>query len=188
MMGRATVDADHHRFRGKMVLSMETNGDVIVEFTSSVLFGSQREDFVFAVVGDTTRILDRERGQFYEEEAAERYLGESLGIDFDVAEVLRLALGGYPACESLRDLGVRTNSSGRVTLDGHVGGEPFRAVFRDGDGRLHEVSWPVFLRSGERDLVHVSYDWGDPGVPGPSRLVIRFERREWRCRISQITS
>ncbi len=69
---------------------------MVFEFTSTILFGQEREDFVFSLSSDTLRIVDRERGAYYEGDDAVWFLAESLEADFDVPQALSLAFGGQP--------------------------------------------------------------------------------------------
>ena len=82
--GKATVNANQYQIRGIIRAEFHPFGDVYMDFSSSVLFGSQIEDFFLSLVSDTLRIVDRERGQIYEGEQAAEFLREALAMDFDV--------------------------------------------------------------------------------------------------------
>jgi hypothetical protein len=182
--GRATVDANQYKVRGKILIDARAPGEAVIEFTSTVLFGHAREDFLFSSVGDTLRIIDRERGAYYEGEEAESYLAQSLDTDLDVRLLLRLALGGRPSCEELMDVGLRTEATGGMVCTGEHMGRRFRVVFGS-DRRLREIEWPVPSRMHGMDSLRVSYEW-TPGEGGGDRLrglTLTLERREWRCKV-----
>lgn len=188
LSGSATIDADQRRFRGRMAIKARPSGDIVAEFSGGVLFGAQREDFVFSLASDTLRILDRERGHYYEGDDASAYLRESLGLAFDVAGTVALALGGRPPCDALAGIEVRGGGSGEASVRGRHLGEPFQAVFGGAGGRLREVEWPVRFDGGERDRLRVRYDWAGGPANGPLReVVLGFEERPWRCRIISTT-
>jgi hypothetical protein len=66
MRGRATFDVDSYRVRGRFDLQLAANGDAVLEFAGSTLLGGHREDAVISLSSDTLRVLDRERGHYYE--------------------------------------------------------------------------------------------------------------------------
>ncbi|MDH3215581.1 MAG: hypothetical protein OEN01_04710 [Candidatus Krumholzibacteria bacterium] len=181
--GKATVDANQYRVRGIINLEAIPTGDVFLEFRSSILFGGQVEDFFFSVVSDTIRVLDRERGQFYEGEDAEQLLSESLEMDFGVREALRLALGAHPPCDEVGDVRVRRNGAGAI-VDGRLPTGSFHIEFSRDNGRLKEVVWPLLDRR-MADRLRAEYEWGGTGTEalGLRGMVIYLEEREWRCRI-----
>jgi hypothetical protein len=185
LVGSATVDADQHRLRGKVDLRVESNGDIYLDFTSTILFGARREDFFFSLVNDTLRVVDRERGAYFEEENAEAFLSESLGMAFGVREALGLAMGHPPACHALRELEMRGGESGEVRFDGRVVDADFRVIFGASGRRLQELNWPVQLDDGE-DRLKVTYDWkmGEDGRFALRQVVMWLEYREWRCRLT----
>jgi hypothetical protein len=171
--------------KGQILLEASSPGAIVFEFTSTVLFGHGREDFVFSLVSDTLRIVDRERVAYFEGEAAARFLAESLEADFDVPRTLELAFGSHPPCDELSGVRCDAGSSGEIVCRGTRFGKPFRAAFALEDGRLEEAYWPV--RSGQSgvDRLSVDYEWrqGDAGGPTLSGVVLWLEGREWRCRI-----
>lgn len=182
--GKATIDANQNRIRGKIHVDVESPDQIVFEFTSSILFGSKREDFVFSLVQDTLRIIDRERGAYYEGEEAEEVLRESLEADFPVASVLTLALGGHPDCDQLDELNYKLGSDGKVVFSGKQSGRPFRVAFAAGNRKLEEISWPVFSRDGGSDQLEVEYRWETAAEGGGLReVVMSLESKQWRCKI-----
>ena len=182
--GHATVDADQYKVRGQIQLDARAPGEVVLEFTSAVLFGQAREDVVFSSVDDTLRIVDRERGAYYEGVDAESFLARSLDTDLDVRRVLVLVFGGCPPCAELSDVRLTPRSSGSMVCTGTCDGDRFRVVFDEGR-RLEEIDWPVRYRLHGSDRLRVSYEW-EPGAAGEKTLralTVSFEKREWRCKI-----
>ncbi|MCZ6765349.1 MAG: hypothetical protein O7D32_00315 [bacterium] len=184
LMGRATIDANEQRLQGKIILQATPDGDVTFEFTSTVLFGAHREDFVFSLVRDTLRVIDRERGIYHEGEAAEEFLQTSLEMEFELTNALHLTLGGRPACARLEWVEMRLGSDGGVSVRGKTEGESFRLVFAAGNGRLTEAVWPVRLGEGTNDRLKVRYRWSGPSEdPRLDEVVMQLEDRQWRCRL-----
>ena len=188
MSGRATIDADQKRVRGKMTLSVQPAGDVTFEFETSMFFGSQHEDFVLSVVNDTLRVLDRERGLFYEGEEAEYYIEESLAVAFGVREAMRLVTGRRPRCGDFEEVELRNESDGGVLFTGRVAQGPFRVLFSSGGGRLREITWPVSVADGRSDRLTVTYRWQQGGGRGLEEIVMRLDDREWRCILTDTNS
>jgi len=184
MGGRATIDANEQRVQGKFILQANADKDVTFEFTSTILFGSQREDFVFSLVRDTLRVIDRERGTYYEGERAEEFLQSSLEMEFEVANALHLMTGGRPPCAQLSDIETASGSDGEMSVSGKSDGESFRLLFAPGNGLLTEAVWPVRVDRGSKDRLKVEYSWSAPSDdPVLNRVVMRLEGREWRCRL-----
>ena len=184
LAGQATVDANQYRVRGKVRLDAQAPGQMALEFSSTVLFGHEREDFVFSLGGDTLRVVDRERGAYHEGHEAESFLAQSLTTDLNVSQALSLALGGHPPCEDLSGVRVETTTDGRVVCAGKRFGRRFRAVFGE-SRRLEMVDWPVRSDEYGLDTLRVEYEW-EPAAGGGARLlglVLSLEKREWRCKI-----
>ena len=184
IVGQATVDASQYRVRGKVRLDARSPGELSLEFTSTMLFGHQREDFVFSLSGDTLRVIDRERGAYHEGDDAREFLARSLTGDLDVSQGLALAFGGRPPCGDLSRLRVEASSEGKLVCTGERLGRSFRAVFGE-DRRLETVVWPVRSDEYGTDALRAEYEWG-PVSGGGARLlgvVLSLEEREWRCKI-----
>jgi hypothetical protein len=182
--GHATVDANQYKVRGKVIIEGFGAGEAVIEFTSTVLFGHAREDVVFSSLADTLRILDRERGAYYEGSDAERFVAESIGTDLDVRRLLRLALGGRPACEELSDMRLETGPRGTIVWTGRHMGQRFRIAF-GADRRIQEVDWPVRSETHGPDRLRASYEWEPAGSAegGLRGLVVSLEKRQWRCKV-----
>jgi hypothetical protein len=182
--GYAMVDANQFRMRGKILLEARGGGDIVFEFTSTMLFGRDREDFVFSLLSDTLRIVDRERGAFFEGEDAVRFLAESLEADFDVPQALSFAFGGSPPCGELSEIRCGVRSSGAVSCEGRRFGKPFEAVFDGSGGRLGAVEWPVRSNRYGGDRLRVEYEWkGEGSAATLVGVVLSLEARGWRCKI-----
>jgi hypothetical protein len=183
--GKATIDAKQKRVRGKIGIEARSPDEFVFEFTTSILFGSQREDFLFSYAADTLRIIDRERGEYFEADDAERMLRELLETDLAVPRVVSLALGGRPTCDEMDDLGYELGSNGRVVFKGLYGGEPFRVVFAADHRRLKELTWPLVSNDRAVDRLRVVYDWRTTrgGIVELSEVVMSLETKEWRCKI-----
>jgi len=184
--GKATIDANQYRVRGVVRLETEPPGSVYIEFSSSMLFGSRIEDFFCSIVDDTLRIIDRERGQFFEGESAERFLREQLLMDFAIRQTLKLALGGYPDCTEISELEINARSDGRV-ITGRTEGQSFRVEFAP-DERLERILWPIPDDPDIRDRLRVDYEWADGPGAVLKRMTIFLEKREWRCKLIAVTS
>jgi len=187
VVGQATVDANQYRMRGKARLDARAPGEMALEFSSTVLFGHEREDFVFSLAGDTLRVVDRERGVYHEGDDAKSFLAQSLATDLDVSQALSLALGGHPPCEDLSLVRVETTSDGAVVCAGERYGRRFRAVFGK-SRRLEMVDWPVRSDEYGLDTLRVEYEW-EPAAGGGAELlalVLSLEKREWRCKFKAL--
>lgn len=182
--GKATIDANQYQIRGIIRAEFYPSGDVSFDFSSSVLFGSQIEDFFFSLAADTLRIVDRERGHLYQDDEALEFLRETLGMDFDVASALRLAAGGKPPCDEIETLRTRAGSHGDVRFDGRYQGESFAVRFSGPGGRLDGGEWAVRGDDGRKDRLRTEYRWADSAEPRLRQLVLRLDAREWRCKIT----
>ncbi len=181
--GKATVDANQYRIRGQVRLDSRSPGEIVFEFTSTMLFGNQRQDFLFVLLADTVRIIDREHGAYYEGEGAEEFMSESLEADFRVSSVLPLAFGAHPACDELDDIRFTTGSAGEIVCSGKRFGKRFRVVFGADHSRLKEVEWPIRSETYGVDRLTVTYEWDTIIGGGLREVVMKVEMREWRCKI-----
>lgn len=182
------MDADEQRLRGKFSLGVEPTGDVVLEFASSFLFGSQREDFAFSVVSDTVRVIDRERGEYFEGEEAEAFLAEVLDVQVGIRETLHFALGGRPSCGDIEDIRMDRGSD-VIRFEGRTDSKPFRVEFDAQTMRLRRVAWPVRLEQRTGDRLDVSYQWDrtPDGQARLKRIVMTLEKRPWRCKLDGVT-
>lgn len=190
LAGKATVDANQQRLHGKFRLVAAGNGDVTFEFTSTLLFGTQREDFILSLMADTLRVLDRERGALYVGSDAEDFIQQSLEMEFGVQRALHLTLGGHPPCVEIEAPTERRGTDGSIELQGRLDGERWRLRFGAGRGHIEEAQWPVRLGRGRRDRFVVTYRWMTAGQE-PARLdeiEMELDGREWRCRLVSVTN
>lgn len=188
LSGKATVDANQYRVRGVINLEILPRGELFFEFRSTMLFGSQVEDFFCSIVQDTIRIVDRERGRVFEGVEAERFLRESLDMDFAVTETLDLALGGHPPCDQTDGLEVVPRSDGTV-VTGRLSRGGFRVEFFPEHHKIKEILWPIPGDRAMSDRLRVEYDWvADGDATVLSKVTIHLEEREWRCRLVAATN
>jgi len=185
-VGKATIDANQYRVRGVVRLETQPPNNVFLEFSSSMLFGNRIEDFFCSVVDDTLRIVDRERGNYFEGAVAEQFLREQLSMDFAIQQTLAFVLGGHPRCARVDELVLDSRPKGGV-LSGRTDGRPFRVEFSE-DGRVAEVAWPVPADPVVKDRLRVEYEWAGDGPSGLKRMTIYLEEREWRCKLVATTN
>jgi hypothetical protein len=185
MSGKATVDANQYRLNGKIRIERMTARMIVVEFTSTMLFGTEREDFWFSMSGDTLRILDREHGNYFEGEEAASFLRDVLAMDFDIPPALYVAFGGAPACPEVDRLAMQLKRRGEAAFDGRIDGSPFQVVF-GGRRLVSEIHWPVFGDEGFRDRLQIVYTWEEDrnSPPALRGMVLTLEDHEWRCKLS----
>ena len=183
--GKATVDANDYHMRGKIRFDAASPGEVVFEFVSTILFGNQREDFLFSVHADTVRIIDRERGAYYEGWEAEDFLAQSMETDFSVPTMLFLAMGGHPPCDELSELKIENGSRGEIVCTGKHLGEDFRVVFSGPGPRFKTVEWPVRSERHRDDRLKVDYRWREDegGAVVLEEIIFWLDMREWRCKI-----
>jgi len=182
LVGSARVDAEQHQLRGKVDLQID-GSTVFLAFASTILFGASREDFFFSLVGDTLRIVDRERAQYYEADDAEAFLSETFGMGSGSRTALGLAMGRPPECSAIDDLEMKLGRGGEVRFEGKVAGASFKVEFGD-DRRLRRLEWPLKLEDGD-DRLDVSYDWQQKDGRWRLReITMWLADREWRCIIT----
>lgn len=179
LTGKATIDVDQQRVRGMIRAEFYPSGDIYFDFSSSMMFGSHSEDFFVSMKDDTLRIVDRERGEYFQGEEAAHFLRETLGMDFDVMETMRLAAGGRPRCERLESVSAQPGADGEMKYTGRSDGEPFEVVFGPGEGRLVRSHWPL-ADDRRRDRLSAEYRWSGASL---DQLTMQLEVRAWRCRI-----
>jgi len=173
MKGRATFDVEQYRVRGRFELRVDDDGAAVLEFSGATLLGGHREEIVVSVLDDTLRVLDRERGRFYEGNEVERLIREETRVPGDWTRALLRVLGEARVCPAER-LETRPDGLEGVGPDG-----PFRLKWRG--GHLESAVWPD-PAPGEtfRDRLEVDYDWTPQGL---SRLEARLPARGWRVRL-----
>ena len=132
MSGRATFDVDSYRVRGHFRLELAASGDAVLEFSGSTLLGGHREDAVISLSSDTLRVLDRERGRYYEGEEVARLIASGTGKQGEWALALRRVLAsGCPGMETVVD--------GEEGLSGTGPDGPF--TLRVENGGLAQATW-----------------------------------------------
>lgn len=170
--GHATLDAESYRVRGRFELRLSPGGDSVFEFSGSTLLGGHREDIVVSLIGDTLRVLDRERGRYYEGEDAERLVDTgSGGRGAWTLAMRRVLAAGCPGVDA-----VAGDPDG---LSGAGPDGPFR--LRAEAGRLVAGTWPNPAPSETyRDRLEVRYRWGNGAL---RELEARLPTRGWRVRL-----
>jgi hypothetical protein len=173
MTGRATFDVEQYRVRGRFELRLDAAGGAVLEFSGTTLLGGHREDVVVSTSGDTLRILDRERGRFYEGAEAEELIRGETRVGGDWLRALQRALGEPRSCP-LASVEYRADGVSGQAADG-----PFQLRWEA--GRLVEARWPDPARSETfSDRLDVRYQWDSGGL---SRLEARLPVRGWRVRL-----
>lgn len=186
MSGRVMFDVKQYRVQGRFQLKAPGDGNLTFEFTGTMAMGGHHEDVVVSFYDDTLRVLDRERGRFYEGEEAHALVSEGLDVDWDVGELLRRIMGRPPACSRLSSVSVSRRGEAGSRLEGRIDGERFRVDIAG--RRVTEASWPVMAGDEADDRLRVTYDWptGPAGAPDESfdELVAFLEGRRWRVILS----
>jgi hypothetical protein len=187
MSGKATFDIEQYRVRGQFTLATTPGGEFVFELSSNLLFGSQREDLVVSIGDGMLRVLDRERGRYYEGAEVDRLLRHELELDIDSAELISLVLGGEIPCRSLEETGLSCLASGdgQFVFSGRLEQRPVKIMFGAASGRLTRFEWPI-LRTGNRaDQLQVEYSWGPGTESGPelTDVVVKVDSRGWRIKL-----
>jgi hypothetical protein len=172
MQGHATFDVDSYRVRGRFRMQLAANGDAVLEFAGSTLLGGHREDATLSLSGDTLRVLDRERGRYYEGDEVARMIESGTGTRGAWLLALRRALAcGCP--------GIETVSAGEDGLSGSGPDGPFS--LRLEGGRLHDATWPNPAPVETfKDRLEVHYRWKDRRL---ALLEAQLPARAWRIRL-----
>jgi hypothetical protein len=179
MEGKATIDVEQYRVRGRFALRLSPGGDLTFEITSTTMLGGRREDAVLSFYADTLRVLDREGGSYYEGEDAGAFVAEGLGHPIDLAELLRRATGRAPDCRRVSGVGHR-RARGGVEVVGRIDGEDFRLEFVG--PRLARAFWPLPLAGRRaRDTMEARYQWRGEAL---AELVLYVPERRWRIKLS----
>jgi hypothetical protein len=171
--GKVTIDANQYRVRGRYILTIDEDLNVTFEFNSSTLAGSHVEDVVVSMYQDTLRVLDRERGSYYEGKDVEQRVQESSDIAVIAAEVVRRIAGQIPPCSDLSDIDL-----GDERVRGRSSGYPFEISFRD--GLVSSARWASPFPD-ENEHLELSYRWEDQKLDG---LTIFMPGQRWRVKLS----
>jgi hypothetical protein len=172
MRGRATFDVDSYRVRGRFELRTLPDGAAVLEFSGTTLLGGHREDVVVSQVGDTLRVLDRERGRYYEGAEVGRMIEGGTHAKGNWSLGLRRVLAA--SCP-----GIETARSAEDGLSGTGPDGPFE--LRAETGRLVTATWPNPAPVETfRDRLEVHYRWRN-GVL--QFMEVRLPMRGWRIRL-----
>jgi hypothetical protein len=188
MTGKITFDVEQYRIRGQFTLTVHPEGQMGFEFSSSAMFGSRHEDISMSITGGVVRLLDRERGMYYEAEEVDVQLREMLGLNLDVREVLSLVLGAMPPCGDLQDKKVGLSRNGEVVFASSVRDRDVRIVFDEGRRTIHKFIWPLAFDGGKAASLEVDYTWEQVEGEGPvlKRLVLSVPDKGWRIKLVAI--
>jgi hypothetical protein len=172
MHGRATFDVESYRVRGRFRLTARVGGDAVLEFSGATLLGGHREDVVVSLAGDTLRVLDRERGRYFEGDEVERMVESGTRTPGAWALGLRRVLAsGCPGVEVVRSDGGGLSGSG---ADG-----PFELETES--GRLSGATWPNPAPEDTfRDRLEARYRWRNGAL---EEIEVRLPTRGWRVRL-----
>jgi hypothetical protein len=182
MRGKLTLDVKQYRVRGRFELSTTARGYLTLEITSTTALGGHREDMVLSFYEDTLRVLDRERGHFYEGEEVNGVVSDGIGVYWDLAGVLRLIMVRAAGCDRFESVSTSPSGGGREVA-GRFDGEEFRLNFAK--GRILEAYWPAVLGGRPDDRLRITYRWV-PAAGGEARLtelVVFLEERRWRVKL-----
>ena len=167
--GRAQVDVDDYRVRGRFRLDIDAAGTMTLALESSGPMSGPRTDVVVGWAVDTLRVLDREHGEYLEGEAVDARAAEVLDEAVDVAALVRRVLLAV-RCADLE--GARLDAA---ALSGRVDGGAFRVEFAG--GRADRGDWPAPLERAEGERLRVDYRWEGGRLRG---LTVRLPGRRWR--------
>jgi hypothetical protein len=82
--GRVTIDVNQYRVRGRFVMTVTPGGDLTFDIVSTTMIGGHREDAVLSFYADTLRVLDRERGRFYQGADVDAMVADGAGLPVDL--------------------------------------------------------------------------------------------------------
>lgn len=173
MAGRATFDVEQYRVRGRFRLDVGAEGEFLLEFSGTTLFGGQREDIVVTMARDTLRVFDREHARLYEGADVDELIRQGTGTAGawarGVARAAGISAGGGVVAIEHGDDGV----TGTLTTG------TFRLDFRD--GRLVRSVWPDPAESRTfDDRLEVTYGWRDGRL---QEIAATLPVRGWRIRL-----
>lgn len=174
--GRATIDINQYRVRGRFSLSATQTNNIVLEFTSTSPMGGRREDVVVSLYEDTLRIFDRERAKLHEGTDVEDMVEAETDLPIDLARLIPLVLARMPDCARLSAMNV---SSSLEDFSGEIDGERFDFAFSE--GRLVRARWPLPLREdGPEERLEIEYEWGDGAL---ERITALLPERSWRIKL-----
>jgi hypothetical protein len=183
MAGKVTIDVKQYRIKGRFRMEAAHDGDLVFEFTGTMAMGGHHEDVVLSYYGGELRILDRERGRYYEGPEVDQLVLDGLGEGWDVADLIRMVTARPPDCMSLSSIS-KTESRNGSRLDGRLDGDSFRLDFEG--PRLTRASWPLIPENGREDRLEIKYEWKKAAGTEKnllSGLVLYLEGRRWRIKL-----
>lgn len=175
--GRTTIDINQYRVRGRFSLEVSDSGNVLLEYTSSGVMGGGHEDVAFSLYDDTLRVLDRERGRFYQGEQVSELIRSGIDVDCDATALVKRVFATPPPCDEISEAQIVAGA--RTELSGRFRGGRFQAQFVQ--GRLTHAVWPgLFSNSGTGNL-ELTYRWKEgSALRRLQQLVLWVEARRWR--------
>lgn len=172
LSGRTTVDVNEYRVRGRFHFKIDDAGNFVLEFSSTSAMGGHREDVVVSWWADTLRVLDRERGAFYQGAEVNGLAADGLDLPVDVTAIVQRVLADVTCASVSR---VRTTPHG---VEGRTGGGRFSA--RIEEMRIVSADWPAPLGSKRgHERLRVDYRYRNGVLSG---LVVRIPGPRWRVR------
>ena len=176
LAGRATFDVEQYRVRGRFRLDIGAEGEFLLEFSGTTLFGGQREDIVVTMARDTLRVFDREHARLYEGDEVDEMIRQGTGT------VGKWAKGVARAAGIAVGEGVVALERGDDGVAGMLTTGAFRLDLRD--GRLTRSVWPDPAESRTfDDRLEVTYGWGDGRL---RELSATLPVRGWRIRLEAV--
>jgi len=181
MNGRMTMDVEQYRVQGRFELDWDGQGGFTLRFTGTMLLGGRREDVVVALRDDTLRVLDRERGRYYEGKEVDALVEEGTELEWDLAEGIGRVTARPMDCGRLQRVSLREGPDGGVS--GRSDGAPFEVTLAG--GYVREAVWPVMVAGRADDRMKVTYDWAERRGGGRElrELVVFLEGRRWRVKL-----
>src|SRR5262245_9394106 len=171
--GDALLDVEQYRFRGHVNLKTTVEGDAAIELSGSSLFGGHREDVAVSLADDTLRVLDRERGRFYEGDSLDDLLWEGTEARANWPLVVERMLALPGSGEGLQTLAVDENGARGATAEGTIRLDVDR-------GRLQKAVWPNPIASATfDDRLEVEYAWEGERL---REITATLPERGWRVR------
>jgi len=201
--GKARLDIEQNRLGGayKLLVVQETDGSsdrtagsskesghtarplsAVFDFASSSVFGSRHEDLSIVISPGFLRIIDRERGEYYEGGEARSFISKNSGLRSDAELIMRIILGTGQACKILENLNVDVSSE-RAVLKGLFEGREFRCEAAGKKLKLSRISIPVEFNEGKIVNLEASYEWSG-NYKSLKGITISVLEREWRVKLS----
>ena len=180
LTGRVKLDVKQYRVQGRFRADFAGDGDFTFEFAGTMAMGGHHEDVVVSFQEGELYVLDRERGRLYEGDETDDLIREGLGMEWNMVDLVRRITAWPPACDRLSRTVVEPKGDDGATVKGRVGGESFRADFKE--GRIEKASWPVVAGERNDDRLSLEYRWrSDPGGRRSLEELVAFlEGRRWR--------